>query len=58
MTLDQVVSNPLDDKTCDYCSEQTGQIIALLDDFPPFDYCQNRDNEIGCRCSGVTPKEA
>lgn len=52
-----VVSNPLDDLTCEFCLLVSGKKAAAVGDAPPFDMCENMDNEIKCRCFYVTEQE-
>ena len=56
---DWILSNPLDDKTCEYCFSQIGLSGTAADepgDYPPFERCANsqgqREGEVseGCRC--------
>lgn len=51
---DLVVSNPLDDRTCDYCLPQIGKRVDDLENNPPFEECED-DN--GCRCFYAVEKE-
>jgi len=57
---DLVVSNPLDDRTCEYCLLQTGKRAKDLENAPPFEECESHKNSEefeGCRCFYAVEKE-
>ena len=51
----RIVRNPLDERTCEYCLLQVGESLDDLIDHPPFEECENPDDD--CRCFSVVEKE-
>lgn len=48
-----IIRNPLDEDTCDYCKAKEGTEVVLLseaNEIPYHEDCENMDNEIKCRC--------
>lgn len=54
---DWILSNPLDEYTCEYCLSKVGMsevAIKETEELPPFERCTNED---GCRCFYAIEKE-